>query len=144
MPKPKTENIYMSDLNTLIGAHWNAKAALEAAKLAEQRAREALSAFLCKDEDSIKNKTLPLQGGWKLKQEVSRSLRVNKSHEDYKHLSTILTPAQLNAVVKQKQLLDFSYSGYKALPTELHEALSPFITVVDSVAIKYEQIADAR
>ena len=53
----------MSDLNTLIGAHWQAKVNLEAAKKAEKDARDALSDFLNKDEQSLKNHTLTLSGG---------------------------------------------------------------------------------
>ena len=134
----------MSDLNTLIGAHWQAKANLEAAKKAEKDARDALSDFLNKDEQSLKNHTLTLSGGWKLKHEVARTLKVNKSHEAYKSLPTILTPEQLDALVREKRTLEYNYSAFVALPKEIIEQLTPFISVNEAVAIKYDQPTDNR
>lgn len=134
----------MSDLNTLIGAHWHAKVNLEAAKKAEKDARDALSDFLNKDEQSLKNQTLKLSGGWKLKHEVTRTLKVNKSHEAYKNLPTLLTTVQLNSLVRKKEELTFSYIAFMALPKELIEELSKFISVNEAVAIKYDQPTDNR
>lgn len=134
----------MSDLNTLISAHWQAKANLEAAKKAEKDARDALSDFLNKDDQSLKNHTLTLSGGWKLKHEVARTLKVNKSHEAYKSLPTILTPEQLNGLVRKKEELIFNYSAFMALPQEVIEQLTPFISVNEAVAIKYDQPTDNR
>lgn len=134
----------MSDLNTLIGAHWQAKANLEAAKKAEKDARDALSDFLNKDEQSLKNHTLTLSGGWKLKHEVARTLKVNKSHEAYSSLPTLLTTDQLNALVREKKTLEYSYSAFMSLPQELIAELSQFISVNEAVAIKYDQPTDNR
>lgn len=134
----------MSDLNTLISAHWQAKANLEAAKKAEKDTRDALSDFLNKDEQSLKNHTLTLSGGWKLKHEVARTLKVNKSHEAYKSLPTILTPEQLNSLVRKKEELVFNYSAFTSLPQEIIEQLTPFISVNEAVAIKYDQPTDNR
>lgn len=134
----------MSDLNTLISAHWQAKANLDAAKQAEKDARDALSDFLNKDEQSLKNHTLTLSGGWKLKHEVARTLKVNKSHEAYKSLPTILTPEQLNSLVRKKEELVFNYSAFTSLPKEIIEQLTPFISVNEAVAIKYDQPTDNR
>lgn len=134
----------MSDLNTLISAHWQAKANLEAAKNAEKDARDALSDFLNKDEQSLKNHTMTLSGGWKLKHEVARTLKVNKSHEAYKSLPTILTPEQLNSLVRKKEELVFNYSAFMSLPQEIIEQLTPFISVNEAVAIKYDQPTDNR
>lgn len=134
----------MSDLNTLIGAHWQAKVNLEAAKKAEKDARDALSDFLNKDEQSLKNHTLTLSGGWKLKHEVARTLKVNKSHEAYSSLPTLLTTDQLNALVREKKTLEYSYSAFMSLPQELIAELSQFISVNEAVAIKYDQPTDNR
>lgn len=134
----------MSDLNTLISAHWQAKANLEAAKKAEKDARDALSDFLNKDEQSLKNHTLTLSGGWKLKHEVARTLKVNKSHEAYSSLPTLLTTDQLNALVREKKTLEYSYSAFMSLPQELTAELSKFISVNEAVAIKYDQPTDNR
>ena len=134
----------MSDLNTLISAHWQAKANLEAAKKAEKDARDALSDFLNKGEQSLKNHTMTLSGGWKLKHEVVRTLKVNKSHEAYKSLPTILTPEQLNSLVRKKEELAFNYSAFVALPKEIIEQLTPFISVNEAGAIKYDQPTDNR
>lgn len=134
----------MSDLNTLISAHWQAKANLDAAKKAEKDTRDALSDFLNKDEQSLKNHTLTLSGGWKLKHEVARTLKVNKSHEAYKSLPTILTPEQLNSLVRKKEELVFNYSAFTSLPQEIIEQLTPFISVNEAVAIKYDQPTDNR
>ena len=134
----------MSDLNTLIGAHWQAKANLDAAKKAEKDARDALSDFLNKDEQSLKNHTLTLSGGWKLKHEVARTLKVNKSHEAYSSLPTLLTTDQLNALVREKKTLEYSYSAFMSLPQELIAELSQFISVNEAVAIKYDQPTDNR
>lgn len=134
----------MSDLNTLISAHWQARANLEAAKKAEKDTRDALSDFLNKDEQSLKNHTLTLSGGWKLKHEVARTLKVNKSHEAYKSLPTILTPEQLNSLVRKKEELVFNYSAFTSLPQEIIEQLTPFISVNEAVAIKYDQPTDNR
>lgn len=134
----------MSDLNTLIGAHWQAKVNLEAAKKAEKDARDALSDFLNKDEQSLKNHTLTLSGGWKLKHEVARTLKVNKSHEAYSSLPTLLTTEQLNALVREKKTLEYSYSAFMSLPQELIAELSQFISVNEAVAIKYDQPTDNR
>lgn len=134
----------MSDLNTLISAHWQAKANLEAAKKAEKDTRDALSDFLNKDEQSLKNHTMTLSGGWKLKHEVTRTLKVNKSHEAYKSLPTLLTPEQLNNLVRKKEELAFNYSAFVALPQEIIEQLTPFISVNEAVAIKYDQPTDNR
>lgn len=134
----------MSDLNTLISAHWQAKANLEAAKKAEKDTRDALSDFLNKDEQSLKNHTLTLSGGWKLKHEVARTLKVNKSHESYRCLPTILTPEQLNGLVRKKEELIFNYSAFMSLPQEVIEQLTPFISVNEAVAIKYDQPTDNR
>lgn len=134
----------MSDLNTLIGAHWQAKVNLEAAKKAEKDARDALSDFLNKGEQSLKNHTLTLSGGWKLKHEVARTLKVNKSHEAYSSLPTLLTTDQLNALVREKKTLEYSYSAFMSLPQELIAELSQFISVNEAVAIKYDQPTDNR
>lgn len=134
----------MSDLNTYIAEHWQAKAALDAAKEREKKARDALSDFLCKDEVSLKNKTLDLSAGYKLKHEVTRSLKVDKSHAAYREMPSVLTPEQLNKLVKEKKTLEFNYTTYKSLPTDVVEFLSQFMTVNDAVAIKYETKTDNR
>lgn len=134
----------MSELDTLIAAHWQAKHALEQAKTAEEQARNALSNFLCKQDDGLKNKTMNLSGGWKLKQEIARTLRVNKKHEDYSKLPTLLNTDELNALVKKQEKLEFSYSAYISLPIEKRQELAKFITVNEAVAIKYEQKVDNR
>lgn len=134
----------MSDLNTLITEHWNAKAALDAAQQREKAAREALSSFLCKDEGSLKNKTLNLSGGYKLKHEVSRTIKIDKSHEGYRQLPTLLNTEELNNFVKTKSVTEFSYSGYRSLPDEAKSKLTGFVSVNEAVAIKYETATDNR
>lgn len=134
----------MSDLNTLIQVHWNAKAALEAATFAEREARTALSEFLCKDEVGLKNKTMNLSGGYKLKHEVARTVNVKKSHADYSELPRILTPEQLNAFVRKKEVLEFSLSGYTRLPDEARAKMATFASIKESVTIKYETTTDDR
>lgn len=134
----------MSDLNTLITEHWNAKAALDVAKEREKLARQALADFLCKDEESLKNKTMALSGGWKLKQEILRTVRIDKSHEDYKKMPTIMSPDLFNKLVKTKQSIEISYAVFKTLPDEIKAEVSKYLSVNEAISIKYEQPTDNR
>lgn len=134
----------MSDLNTLISAHWQAQVNLAHAKEAERKARDELSNFLCNDAEGLRNHTMTLSGDYKLKHEVLRTLRINKSHEDYKNVPHILTPEQLNALVNRKEVIEFRYGAFNKLPEDIKSELSKFVTVNEAVTIKYEQSTDNR
>ena len=134
----------MSELNTLLQTHWSAQQQLQAAKTAEAVARNALVDFLCKDEAALKNKTVNLSGGHKLKLTINRTLRIDKAHEQYKNLPTLVSTEVFNKLCKTKKVTEFSYSAYRDFKPEIQAVLSQFITVNEVASVVYEAPTDNR
>lgn len=138
------------DLNGALALYWQEKQWLADAKERERQSREWLADLLCAADDDYVNKTLDLADGWKLKLEVQRVVKVDKSDERYKMLpaqiktDTDFSATQFNEFCKVTQDIKFNLTGYRKLPQRIKDYLGAAAMEASNYTIKFEPPKENR